>query len=263
VLLSALERALAPHGLNLVGATAAAAYDACVPPEYALCRLLPDARAMIVIGNGGAEFWGAYRAYCARHQTHEGRPDPLDRFTQIVIEDVVRPLVGGEARIFYPFRFADEPVSFLRLAECAGLGRPGLTGVLLHPVFGPWIAFRAAIAVPFHLAAPRPSDGFDPCPTCVERACMPACPAGAVTARGWDIPRCAAERARDPDPCAARCHARFECVLGREHRYPADALAHHQTWARPALVARGAGLTLAGAREAPARAPGRAPTPRA
>ena len=97
MLLSALERALAPHGLNLVGATAAAAYDACVPPEYALCRLLPDARAMIVIGNGGAEFWGAYRAYCARHQTHEGRPDPVRKTPNPVPKNV---LVGAAAPVY-------------------------------------------------------------------------------------------------------------------------------------------------------------------
>jgi hypothetical protein len=155
-----------------------------------------------------------------------------------VVEEAARPLLGGiPVRFVYPFRFPADPISFMRLGACAGLGRPGLVGVLLHPEFGPWIALRAAILVPFALSATGPAARFDPCPACTERSCMAACPAGAVGTGGWDVPRCASSRARSDDPCAARCHARFDCVLGREHRYPAEALAYHQERARPALLA--------------------------
>ena len=74
-------------------------------------------------------------------------------------------------------------------------------------------------------------------PLIPERACMPACPAGAVGDAGWDIPRCAAHRLRDEDDCATRCHARFDCVIGREHRHASDELAYHQGRARDALAA--------------------------
>ena len=195
-MLSRLVTALAPYGLNLVGTTAVDAYDAAVPPALGLRRLLPAARTAIVIGNGGGAFWAAFRDSCRAHPEHEREPDPIDAFT--------------------------------RLAECAGLGRPSLLGVLVHPVFGPWIALRAALLVPLILAAPRPADGFDPCPGCTERACVDACPAGAVTAAGWDVPRCAAHRLQAEDPCASRCHARFDCVIGRPYRYSPDALEYHQ-----------------------------------
>jgi hypothetical protein len=231
----AVSEALAPHGLNLVGATAPDAYDAIVPARYALRGIMSDARGVVVIGNGGGAFWSAYRAFCAGHPGHEATPDPLDAFTQEVVEAVARPIVGQAARFLYPFRFPDDPVSFMALAECAGLGRRSLAGVLVHPTFGPWIALRAAILLPVAVRAARPADGFDPCPGCVERACMPACPGGAVSDAGWDVPRCAAHRMQPDDPCAARCHARFDCVIGREHRYPADALAYHQERAKPAL----------------------------
>jgi hypothetical protein len=226
--LTALESALVPRGLNLVGAASARAYDARVLPAHALATRFPDARSVVVIGNGGGAFWLAWRAHCATHPEAARDPDPLDAFTVLAVEAAVRPLLGDAVRVVYPFRFDREPVSFMRLAECA---------VLVHPVYGPWVALRAAIPLPFDLEGARPADGFDPCPTCTARTCIAACPAGAVGAAGWDVPRCAAHRAVEPDPCASRCHARVECVIGREHRYPDEALAHHQRRARAAVAA--------------------------
>ena len=237
-MLSRLEAALAVHGLNLVGATALRSYDALVPAEHALADLLPGAESAVVIGNGGRAFWDAFRPSAADVPTSRRLPDPLDAFTQLVVEEAVRPILGGlPSRFVYPFRFPGDPVSFVQLAECAGLGRRSLLGLLVHPTFGPWIALRAAVLLPFVIEAARPAAGFDPCPTCVERACVPACPAGAISDGGWDIPRCAAHRLRDEDGCGARCHARFDCVVGREHRHTADELAYHQGRARGALAA--------------------------
>src|SRR5262249_11059604 len=237
--LTALTAALASWGLNLVGATSLEAYDAGVPAAFTLGRLHPWARDAIVIGNGGGRFWNAFRDFCSRHPEHETHPDPLDAFPQAAVEAAVRPsLAGVDLRILYPFRFPEEPVSFVHLAACAGLGRRSLVGVLVHPVFGPWIALRAAVLVPFAVSAPRPADAFDPCPGCVERACIPACPVRAVSAAGRGVPRRPAHRLSADDGCASRCHARFDCVVGREHRYPPDALAYHQGRARRSMSTR-------------------------
>jgi len=227
--LDALDAALAPVGLNLIGVAPAAALGRGV-----LERFLPGAASAIVIGNGGGAFWRAFEA------ARQDEPEPLDAFTRRVIEGRAVPVVAracGTPRVVYPFAPPDETLPFMRLAVCAGLGRESLLGVLVHPVYGPWIALRAALLVPVTLTAPRPAADFDPCPGCRERPCIAACPAGAVGPTGWDVPRCAAHRARADDPCAARCHARFDCVIGREHRYPAAALAHHQGRVRPLLLA--------------------------
>jgi hypothetical protein len=241
VSLHELTRALAPSGLNLVGSASVAAYDGRVPAAHALGRRFPGALTALVIGNGGRGFWRAFRGFGAAHPGQEDAAHPLDAFTRRTVQTVAAPLVeagGRTAHYLYPFRFAEEPVSFMRLAECAGLGTPSVLGVLIHPEYGPWIALRAAILVPDVLEAPRPADGFDPCPGCVERACMSACPAGAVGDAGWDIPRCAGHRlAPAGDGCASRCHARFDCVIGRAHRYPEAALVYHQRWARRGLAA--------------------------
>jgi epoxyqueuosine reductase QueG len=231
-----VARAVAPLGLNLVGVASVAAYDAQIASERRLARRLEGAESVIVVGNGGGAFWEAYRHACAADPALAARPDPLDDFTREVVEAACAPLTDAQAtRIVFPFGF-DAEVSFTRLAVLAGIGRPSLLGVLVHPVYGPWIALRAAILVRGRLAAPRPADGFDPCPTCRDRPCMSACPAGAIEAEGWSLSRCAGHRAPPDDPCAGRCHARVACVLGPEHRYPDDALAYHQRRARAPLL---------------------------
>jgi len=231
-----LREELERVGLNLFGAVGVSQHDATAPPERSLGSLLPGARSAIVVGNGGRSFWSAFRRAAERRPEVSRRRDPLDAFTRDVVERAVAAHGPAGGRLCFPFEFPDVPLSFVHLAECAGLGRRGRLGILLHPEFGPWIALRAALVLPFDVRLPRPADGFDPCSGCVERACMGACPAGAVDDAGWNVPRCVAHRLREPDDCAERCHARFDCVLGRDHRYDPDALAHHQAAARRVMV---------------------------
>ena len=163
-LLERLRTRLAPHGLNLVGTTEIAAYDAVVPPAWVLGPRAGDARTAVVIGNGGAAFWAAFRRHLAADPAAGRVADPLDAFTRHVVGEAIAPLRDElrAARVVYPFEIQTLPVSFVHLAECAGLGRRSLLGVLVHPEYGPWMALRAAILVPFALAAPRPATGSIP-----------------------------------------------------------------------------------------------------
>jgi hypothetical protein len=243
---AALGTRLATAGFDVLGAAPIAAYDALVGPAHALAPAYPAFPTALVIGNGGIALWRAFACHVAACPADGALPDPIDAYTRREVDAAVAATLGAAAiphRVLYAFRFPDDPVSFRRLGEAAGLGSPSLLGLLLHPVYGPWMALRAAVLVPFPVDLERPAAGFDPCPGCVERACIAACPAGAVDWRGWDVPRCAAHRAEPDERCAPRCHARFECVIGRAHRYPDDALAYHQLRARGSLVAfaRGSG----------------------
>lgn len=232
-LLADITTALAPYGLNLIGTATVAAYEALVPTHYHVTALLPQAKTLVVIGNGGGAFWAGFRTYCdARPGYRLEHEHPLDDYTVEVIETTLSSALkksGTVYRYLYPFRFWAEPVSFMHLARAASLAGPSILGVVIHPVYGPWLALRAALLIDQELFAPLVAPGFDPCPTCVERACMAACPANAVSLeKGWDIPTCVQHRLDVTDDCGERCHARYDCVYGRAHRYPPDELRYHQ-----------------------------------
>ncbi len=232
-LLSDITRVLTPYGLNLIGTTSVAAYEALVPSQYHVAALLPEAKTLIVIGNGGGQFWQEFRTYCTKHSHYlDEHEHPLDDYTVEVIDQTLTPVLlraEAEYRYLYPFRFWSEPVSFMHLARAAGLAGPSILGVTIHPVYGPWMALRAAVLISYELSAEPSAAGFNPCPTCTERACISACPASAITVeQSWDIPACVQHRLRVTSDCVDYCRARFDCVYGREHRYPLDELQYHQ-----------------------------------
>jgi epoxyqueuosine reductase len=218
-------------GLNLVAAIPAERYDAAAAPAYRAGAVAPECRSIVVIGNGGAEFWRVFKTSAQAHSGWLERNHPLDDFTREVVEkEIVSPIQAAGRRCTSVYPFGNGPVlNFMQLATMAGLAGPSIMGVVVHPVFGPWIAFRAALLVECEIDHPGDAIGFDPCPTCSTRSCITACPAAAVSfPSGWNIPKCLAHRVEAHPDCAARCHARVACVLGPEERYPDDELAYHQ-----------------------------------
>lgn len=233
-LLDDVTRTLAPPGLNLVGTTPVADYDARVPAAYRVAQTFARARTIVVIGNGGRRFWNGFRDYvAARPASLRNRAHPLDDYTVERIETALSPRLdrtGAWYRLVYPFQFfSGLRVSFRHLAEAAGLAGPSILGIHLHPTYGPWLALRAALFIDRTLSAPAPARGFDPCPTCVERPCVAVCPGQAITPdAGSDVAACMDHRLGNPTGCADCCHARYACVYGRAHRYTDEELAFHQ-----------------------------------
>jgi epoxyqueuosine reductase len=219
-------------GLNLTAAISSQRYDATAALAYRAGALFPRCRSIVVIGNGGADFWHGFKAHVAADAGWWDRNDPLDDFTREIIEkEIVNPIQSLDISCTAVYPFGSPPtLNFMQLAMLAGLASPSIIGVVVHPVFGPWIAFRAALLLDCELDHPGGVNGFDPCPTCRTRSCITACPASAVSfPSGWDIPRCLSHRVEAYPDCAAQCHARVACVLSPEHRYPDDELAYHQS----------------------------------
>ncbi|HXR36630.1 MAG TPA: hypothetical protein VN754_11800 [Candidatus Binataceae bacterium] len=227
-----IKNCAAPYGLNLAGAIPIERYDQAVAPRLRASAIDPRARSIVVIGNGSGAFWESYRRHVEGDPEWARRDNPLDDFTREVIErDVAGPIRarGLRCTTAYPFVSDTGNLHFMELGRIAGLGGPSIIGVTVHPVYGTWIAFRAALLLEELIDEPGAALGFDPCPGCVPRSCIPACPVGAVSVqRAWDVDKCIGHRVEaDPD-CGAGCYARLECVLGPEHRYPADELRYHQ-----------------------------------
>jgi len=222
----------APHAspLDLVGVLGRERYDELVPVAWRASALLPTARSALLLGNGGPAFFRAYRAQ-ADSFAHE--PDPLDAFTKQIATLAARDLTeaGFESQAFFYFeKRAGAYVDFRALGEASGLGAPSRLGILLHPVFGPWMALRALLLTEKVLNPTALPDDFAPCRGC-PAPCAVACPAAALSVEcevreAFDLQRCHTRRT-DTEDCVSMCSARRACVVGPEWAYDGDAEAFH------------------------------------
>ncbi|EYF02115.1 hypothetical protein [Chondromyces apiculatus] len=215
---SDVEAACARHGLAVRGGLHPA-------PDEALPSLQGvPAATLVLVGNVGPSMWEAFeRARAARPAL-----DGLDTWTHEVVTAIAgdlgaRPLFPFEGPPFWPFQ---------RWALRAEPVHPSPLGLLIHPIFGLWHAYRAALLFPARLALPARSDAPSPCATCADRPCLGGCPVGAFSAGDpvtYDVPACVAHLRSEPEvPCMTRaCLARRACPVGREHVYPAPQRAHH------------------------------------
>jgi len=219
-------------GLGLRGVLAREDWDARVPPAFRAERLLPAARAVLVVGSAGRAL---FETFAHSPEAADGRAHPIDRYTERVLDETARrvaeagvaarPVLAHEER---EGSYAD----FVALGRACGLGHPSRLGLLLHPVYGPWTSLRGALLLDAALAATPALAGRAPCEGC-PAPCEEACPTDAPRPEGFDVERCRAGRRAEPG-CRWRCAARRACVVGPQHAYTERAEAHHMeaawTW---------------------------------
>jgi hypothetical protein len=216
-----LEKALDRLGLRVRGGFP-------VTDELAAADGIPDvaagrpARYLLLVGNAGPAMHRAF--FESVGATPPGR-HPLDAWTAQVIE----PLAGSAgARALFPF--GGPPwFPFQRWAVRAEGLKASPLGILIHPRYGLWHAYRAALLFDRPVGGPEPQALAFPCETCMERPCLSTCPADAVLPRGYDVDRCATHvaGAAGNDCRMAGCVARRACPVGRDFEYSANALQFH------------------------------------
>lgn len=209
-------------GFNTTGVLSTRDYDNLVPAPWASKALLTDARSVLVLGCGGRSFGDAFER--APEAGSPPEPDPIDRFTERVVEQAVGDLSrrGISARaVFYWQQRENQFADFVALGRACGLGSASRLGMLLHPVFGPWISLRAFVLSSDPLDPTPPLPGPGPCTGC-PAPCATACPGAAVASQnsdaGFDIDRCS-RTTLSLEACQTHCSARRACVIGGEHAY--------------------------------------------
>lgn len=185
---------------------------------------LPDGRAvgtLLLIGNAGSSLWRAIQAAPEAGDRH-----CFERYTRRVIGELAGR-AGGHA--LFP---ADGP-PWLPFQRWARRAEPGLEasplGMLIHPLFGLWHAYRAALIFAERLALPTPERLSHPCASCTEKPCLAACPAKALGVHGYDVPACRTYLAEHPgcDCLEMGCRVRHACPVGRAFAYDAAHASHH------------------------------------
>ena len=219
LLLAQIEAGLRAQGLEPLGAFHPLPDDG-VPAQ-------PDGRAcgtLILAGNIGGSLWPYFSA---APEASDGRPDPLDRWSARVI-CALAEVAGGRAL----FPFGEPPyLPFQRWAKRGAPLAASPLGMLIHPDFGLWHAYRGAVALAEALPLPPAAARTSPCDACADKPCLTACPVGAFTAAGYDVAACAGHVAAPAgsDCLGLGCRARRACPLGRAHHYPAAQARFHMS----------------------------------
>lgn len=192
-------------------------------------ELLPtvDGRAavaIIVVGNVGGEMWPSFR-----DADPDGLPDDhaLDRWTRARLEPIAARF---GAAYLHP---SDEPFwPVQRWAMAADVVEQSPIGLLIHPEFGLWHAYRGLFVLADDVSRVVPGttrDGGSVCLGCVGQPCLSACPVDAIGTGRYDVVACRTHVASGSDPACAvlGCAARVACPVGVEFRYGPDQMGFH------------------------------------
>jgi hypothetical protein len=179
------------------------------------------ARSLVMVGNRGAALWRAFAA----SPEFGAATDPLNLWSARVIGDLA---AAWGARALFPFG-GPPHLPFVAWAKRAEPVAESPLGILIHPDYGLWHAYRGALAFPEALDLPPRAARPRPCDTCADRPCLSACPVGAFTAAGYDVAACADHLAAPAgaDCMAEACRARRACPIGREYFYEPDQARFH------------------------------------
>ena len=145
----------------------------------------------------------------------------MDRWSTRVLTGLAEDLKGTP---LFPF---GEPVRpFITWALRAGAFVSPVS-LLVHPNAGLFVSYRGAIHLPQRLDLPDPAD--HPCDTCAGQPCLTACPASALTDKGYDLPACHAFLDTDQGTaCMTQgCAVRRACPLSANYPRLAAQSAFH------------------------------------
>ena len=195
-------------GLNLVGVADGRPYQ----------HILPDCQTAIVFANGGQDLWTHFLEDLRANPSHLiDTAHPLDDFIGRWIQSV-DPNPDSTRRWIQCAEEADVFVDFRLLSTSAGLGTPSLLGLVIHSEYGLWVSMRAVLLSTEVFESTKSNTMQSPCEQCIEKPCISACPAGAVTLSGWSVQRCATFHG-ESTLCATQCHSRQVCPVGVLHRH--------------------------------------------
>ncbi len=174
-----------------------------------------ETKQVILIGNAGPEMFSRF--------ARSGAPT-MDAWTRVVV-DVLAEDLGAKA--LYPF---DKPaLPFLTWARMAGAGHISPLGMNIHPTYGLWHAYRAALLFPVEFDFPRSSTVASPCEACAAKPCLTACPVQAFDGSSYDVAACGTHiKSEAGETCmTGGCLARLACPVGKAYRYHPQQMQFH------------------------------------
>ncbi|PAQ07141.1 hypothetical protein [Mesorhizobium temperatum] len=178
--------------------------------------------SVLLVGQAGAAPWPHFLRW--REGQSGTIANPLDKWSREVIGAVAETF---GARAASP---SDRPyLPFQQWAMRAEGLRSSPLGILMHPQYGLWHAYRGALLFEDEIALPEPRDVIHLCDACLEKPCLKSCPVDAYSADGFAHKACLAHvRGQNGAPCrTGGCLDRNACPYGAAYRYPPQVQAFH------------------------------------
>ena len=216
-LIAELSQALSPRGLILRGGFNFDLSDVA-PPGLSGA----PARAVILVGQAGAAPWPHFSRW--RESQPVDFENPLDTWSREVIDGVAEET--GTLAV-YP---SEKPyLPFQQWAMRAEGLKPSPLGILMHPEYGLWHAYRGALLFEHELPIQSPETVNHLCDACIGKPCLKGCPVNAYSEAGFAYRDCLAHvRGIHGEVCrTGGCLDRNACPYGTAYRYPAGVQAFH------------------------------------
>ena len=206
-MLAQIEAMAALHHLAVLGGFVAGPDDG----------LPKGTKTLLLLGPLEPGFWPHLKA-----QPEWGGNDPVDRWSRRVIGTMACDL---GAKALFPFGGAPYH-PFYRWALKTGRAWDSPVRLLVHDVAGLLVSYRGALALKQELDLPAaPPWPCDACP----KPCLAACPVGALTEAGYNLPACRAYLDTQPgvDCMTNGCAVRRACPLSLAYARMPEQSAYH------------------------------------
>ena len=171
---------------------------------------LPEGRrSLVLLGPREPGFWPRF---VESPEWQDGAPDPMDRWSRRVIENLARDFAAQPV-----FPFGGPPYwPFYSWALRTGRSFASPVRLLVHDEAGLFFSCRGALALREVLPVQA---SRSPCEDCEARPCLTACPPRALTVNGYDVPACHAflDTAAGAACLSRGCAVRRACPRSQGH----------------------------------------------
>ncbi len=181
------------------------------------------AKPALLLGDVGGSQWDCF---ARSGYMEDWQPDPLDRWTKASVSPVA---LAVDSIALYPF--GEKVWPFQQWAkEAMGVSSSPL-GLLIHPVYGLWMALRAALVFDEAFDLPATQRQAPPCSSCADKPCLTSCPVNAFAGDVYHADLCRKYvRSAEGEECRdSGCLARRACPVGREYEYSPNQQAFHMS----------------------------------
>ncbi|EBA05158.1 hypothetical protein RB2150_13751 [Rhodobacteraceae bacterium HTCC2150] len=189
---------------------------------------LPDGcKTLLLLGPLEPNFWTNFKE---TPEFGDGSNDPMNRWSQRVIT-VSANQYGAQA--YFPFG-TTPPHPFFTWATASGRCWSSPVMWLVHDEAGTMVSFRGALG--FDKRIELPPLPANPCDICDDKPCLKACPVGALTGAGYDVPACHAylDQPEGQECLDAGCQVRLACPISQSYGRAKEQSAFHMGYFHPA-----------------------------